>query len=227
MWYRSIHCDVIEENAMPHCACLRRARLIKTVPQNSIKNIPTCFYLDAVASDMNIMLKIWVFVTKWCPAHQLISPWCHLYASALFQVMACCLFGTKPLAQYPKSRTMLTYCQLDTKEQIQWNLFFSVILFICLSRWIKFEWIELELKENELNWNWIEIFWIRFELELNLAEWRSGSVSALQCEWPGFAPRTRLREIILANNYTMQGQNNWGNCGSPGVMKLWVAWEVD
>ena len=24
----------------------------------------------------------------------------------------------------------------------------------------------------------------------------------------------------------MQGQNNWGNWGSPGVMKLWVAWEV-
>ena len=28
------------------------------------------------------------------------------------------------------------------------------------------------------------------------------------------------------NNCTMQGQNNWGNWGSPGVMKLWVAWEV-
>ena len=25
---------------------------------------------------------------------------------------------------------------------------------------------------------------------------------------------------------TMQGQNNWGNKGSSGVMKLWVAWEV-
>ena len=25
---------------------------------------------------------------------------------------------------------------------------------------------------------------------------------------------------------TMQGQNNWGNWGSPYVMKLWVAWEV-
>ena len=59
-----------------------------------------------------------------------------------------------------------------------------------------------------------------------LAEWRSGSVSALPCERPGFGPRTRLREIIPANNCTMQGQNNWGNWGSPGVMKLWVAWEV-
>ena len=61
---------------------------------------------------------------------------------------------------------------------------------------------------------------------ITLAEWRSGSVSALPCERPGFASRTRLREIIPANNCTMQGQNNWGNWGSPGVMKLWVAWEV-
>ena len=59
-----------------------------------------------------------------------------------------------------------------------------------------------------------------------LAEWRNGSVSALPCERPGFDSRTRLREIIPANNCTMQGQNNWGNWGSPGVMKLWVAWEV-
>ena len=59
-----------------------------------------------------------------------------------------------------------------------------------------------------------------------LAEWRSGSVSALPCERPRFASRTRLREIIPANNCTMQEQNNWGNWGSPGVMKLWVAWEV-
>ena len=55
---------------------------------------------------------------------------------------------------------------------------------------------------------------------LFLAEWRSGSVSALPCERRGFGPRTRLREIIPANNCTMQGQNNWGNWGSPGVMKL-------
>ena len=61
---------------------------------------------------------------------------------------------------------------------------------------------------------------------IKLDEWRSGSVSALPCERPGFASRARLREIIPANNCTMQGQNNWGNWGSPGVMKLWVAWEV-
>ena len=32
--------------------------------------------------------------------------------SALFQIMACCLFGTKPL-----SKPMLGYCQLEPKEQ--------------------------------------------------------------------------------------------------------------
>ena len=64
--------------------------------------------------------------------------------------------------------------------------------------------------------------WKRCEL----AEWRSGSVSVLSCERPGFASRTRLREIIPANNCTMPEQNNWGNWGSPGVMKLSVAWEV-
>ena len=64
------------------------------------------------------------------------------------------------------------------------------------------------------------------KIKIKLAEWRSGSVSAPPCERPGFASRTRLREIIPANNCTMQGQNNWGNWGSPGVMKLWVAWEV-
>ena len=49
---------------------------------------------------------------------------------------------------------------------------------------------------------------------LDYGLWISGMVTVSQ------------REIIPANNCTMQGQNNWGNWGSPGVMKLWVAWEV-
>ena len=49
-----------------------------------------------------------------------------------------------------------------------------------------------------------------------LAELRSGSVSALPYERPVFGPRTRLREIIPANNCTMQGQNNWRELGLPG-----------
>ena len=60
--------------------------------------------------------------------------------------------------------------------------------------------------------------------------WLSGvAVACQRCRAsdPGSLPaRTRLREIIPANNCTMQEQNNWGNWGSPGVMKLWVAWEV-
>ena len=50
-----------------------------------------------------------------------------------------------------------------------------------------------------------------------LAEWRSGSVSALPCERPGLGPRTRLREIIPANNCTMQGQKNSRGIGAPRV----------
>ena len=54
------------------------------------------------------------------------------------------------------------------------------------------------------------IFHIKYVTQL--AEWRSGSLSALPCERPGFVPRTRLREIIQANNSTMQGQE----LGLPG-----------
>ena len=72
----------------------------------------------------------------------------------------------------------------------------------------------------------IFIMGIPITVKDRVAEWRSGSVSALLCERPGFGPRTRPREIIPANNCTMQGQNNWGNWGSPGEMKLWVAREV-
>ena len=82
----------------------------------------------------------------------------------------------------------------------------------------------LTIKASGIRW-FAVLLWVESTNTL-LAEWRSGSVPALPCERPGFAPRTRLREIIPANNCTMQGQNNWGNWGSPGVMKLWVAWEV-
>ena len=34
------------------------------------------------------------------------------------------------------------------------------------------------------------------------------------------------QNLMLLRRGTMQGQNNWGNWGFPGVMKLWVAWEV-
>ena len=78
-----------------------------------------------------------------------------------------------------------------------------------------------------INWNLqVRFFVVRKHCTL-MAKW--GNVlhrSAPTCERPGFGPRTRLREIIPANNCTMQGQNNWGNWGSLGVMKLWVAWEV-
>ena len=67
---------------------------------------------------------------------------------------------------------------------------------------------------------------LSIHIMIMLAEWLSGSVPALPCERLGFVPRIRLREIIPASNCAMRGQNNWGNWGSPSVMKLWVAWEV-
>ena len=49
-----------------------------------------------------------------------------------------------------------------------------------------------------------------------LAEWRSGSVSALPCERPGFGPRTRLREIVPANNCPIPaGKHNNRQHASP------------
>ena len=43
--------------------------------------------------------------------------WCHRTRSSLDQVMACCLFGAKPLPE-----PSLTSCQLDPKEQTpRWN----------------------------------------------------------------------------------------------------------
>ena len=56
-------------------------------------------------------------------------------------------------------------------------------------------WIELELKENELNWNWIERFWIRFELELNWIE-KSWIQLELELNW------IERNELIWALHYT-------------------------
>ena len=41
----------------------------------------------------------------------------HWFRSALVQIMACRLFGAKPLPE-----PMLDYCQLDTWNKFQWNL---------------------------------------------------------------------------------------------------------
>ena len=106
-----------------------------------------------------------------------ISTWTHLplvphvcvRLSALFQVMACCPFSTKPLAQY------LNHADLSLK--INWTLrnnpvkFISpcylIHLFIMVHKiwielnwnWKKMNWIGIELKDSEsdLNWNWIEL----------------------------------------------------------------------
>ena len=45
--------------------------------------------------------------------------------SALVQIMACPLFGTKPL-----SKPMLGYCQLDPMNKLQWKFSKNTQLFI-------------------------------------------------------------------------------------------------
>ena len=67
--------------------------------------------------------------------------------------------GTKPLlAQYSTEPC----CQLDPTEQIQWKSFYRYFIHLFIR--VHKIWIELELKENELNWNWIERFWIWLNL---------------------------------------------------------------
>ena len=95
--------------------------------------------------------------------------------------MACCLIGTKPLAQYLNQTNadlvilLLSWsgimCFLNcaaNEDMFKLNLKYPAIWLICLLRCIKFElnwnwkkmnWIGIELKDSEsnLNWNWIEL----------------------------------------------------------------------
>ena len=57
----------------------------------------------------NIFFQINCMVTSSCPSDAYMCQW---IGSVLVQIMACQLFGAKPL-----SKPMLSYCQLDPKEQ--------------------------------------------------------------------------------------------------------------
>ena len=57
-----------------------------------------------------LLLYVWVILTL------LTHIYCQWTASSLVYVMACRLFGTKPLPQQT-----ITYCHLDPGEQIQWK----------------------------------------------------------------------------------------------------------
>ena len=79
---------------------------------------------------------------------------------------------------------MLTYIvnwTLRNSEIYFTLLFLTLLLFVYYGEEI-LNWIELELKENELNWNWIERFWIRFEFELNWIE-KSWIQLELELNW--------------------------------------------
>ena len=62
-------------------------------------------------------------------------------------------------------------------------------------------WIELELKENELNWNWIERFWIRFELELN---WIGKSKIQLELELNWIERNELIRALVEMKYHTQK-----------------------
>ena len=59
--------------------------------------------------------------------------------------------------------------------------------------------------------------------------WLSGiAVTCQHCyasDW-GWVPGSTSGRTSQPKKCTLQGQDNWGNWGFPGVMKLWMAWEV-
>ena len=100
---------------------------LKFVPKGPINNIPALFQIMAwrrpgdkpLSEPVMVSLLTHICVTRpqWVNSSPLSSAYmCQLLGWALLQVMTChltChLFGAKPLPE-----TMLTYCQLDPKEQ--------------------------------------------------------------------------------------------------------------
>ena len=67
-------------------------------------------------------------------------------------------------------------------------------------------WIELELKENELNWNWIERFWIWFESELN---WIEKSWIQLKLELNWIERNELIQALILIESADPIGAQLW------------------
>ena len=86
-------------------------------------------------------------------------------------------------------------------------------LLVCLLRCIKLNWIELELKENELNWNWIERFWIQFELELNWIE-KSRIQLELELNW------IERNELIWALHVNLSSTTTLIVCLAGNVVSL-------
>ena len=98
--------------------------------------------------------------------------------------------------------------------KINWTLrnnpikFISPCYLIHLFITVHKNWIELELKENELNWNWIERFRIWFELELNWIEksWIQLELELNWKKWIDPSPDHGTHEITLAGSHSL----HWG-----------------
>ena len=65
-------------------------------------------WLDACLVPSHYLMQWWIIVDLSPPSTTYMHQW---IGSALVQVMACCLFGAKPLPE-----PMLAYCQLDSWE---------------------------------------------------------------------------------------------------------------
>ena len=94
---------------------LLQIKLLGCLLNDPKHKIMTCFVWHRIST---CLLVIWLIFPCAAYMHQLTGP-------ALLQVMACRLFGAKPL---PKSR--LAYCQLDSWKQFQWNSNRNSIVFI-------------------------------------------------------------------------------------------------
>ena len=74
-----------------------------------------CFYVFSLNKLLNTLTGSWWFATLWPSCFNSSTPsaayMCRWTESALVQVMACRLFGAKPLPE-----PMFTFCQLDHQE---------------------------------------------------------------------------------------------------------------
>ena len=150
------------------------------VPQNSIKNIPTYLYLcSSIRYDYNYKN---LYINSSPP-----SAACMCQTASIVSGNGLLPFQHQAISSVPEP------CWL----KINWTLrnnpvkFISPCYLIHLFITVHKIWIELELKENELNWNWIERFWIWFKIELELKNPESN------LNWNWIERNELIRALIL------------------------------
>ena len=82
---------------------------LKSAPLDPIRNKSLLFLVMIKLLPESILTILTCYVNSSPPSSVYKRQWIE---SALVQIMACRIFGTKPL-----SKAMLTYCQLDSNEQ--------------------------------------------------------------------------------------------------------------